>query len=216
MTEEIKKADKYKIINELARRRGFYWGSYEIYGGVSGFVTYGFPGARLKQNIEEKIRQFFVNKFGIQEIQAPIIAPSRLFEASGHIENFKEPMVECMKCGRGFRVDHLLREFTEIDESQAEKLSLKEVEEAVEKYGLMPPPDLTGWDTFVFNMSNLPWFSKTENRKLENISFITRFYFWYKSIEERFLKHWYYPFYLFLRASAKVMWKEFRDSMEEN
>ena len=137
MTDEIKQADKFEIINELARRRGFFWGSYEIYGGVGGFVTYGFPGAKLKQNIEKKVRQLFVNKFGILEIEAPIIAPSKLFEASGHIENFKEPMVECLRCGRRFRADHLLREFTDIEESQAEKLSLKEVKEAVESaYGV--------------------------------------------------------------------------------
>ncbi|MEM2988015.1 MAG: hypothetical protein QXK26_03115, partial [Candidatus Bathyarchaeia archaeon] len=57
--------DKFNIINELARRRGFFWQSYEIYGGVSGFVTYGFLGAKLKQNIEKKLREIFVNKLGI-------------------------------------------------------------------------------------------------------------------------------------------------------
>jgi len=46
------KPDKFTAINELARRRGFFWQSYEIYGGVGGFVTYGPLGARLKQNIE--------------------------------------------------------------------------------------------------------------------------------------------------------------------
>ncbi|MEM3703277.1 MAG: glycine--tRNA ligase, partial [Candidatus Bathyarchaeia archaeon] len=76
-------SDKFTIINELARRRGFFWQSYEIYGGVSGFVTYGFLGARLKQNIENKLREIFVNKLGIMEIEAPIIAPSKVFEASG-------------------------------------------------------------------------------------------------------------------------------------
>jgi anaerobic magnesium-protoporphyrin IX monomethyl ester cyclase len=80
-------------------------------------------------------------------------------------------------------------------------------EEAVKKYGLVPPSELTGWNTFVFNMSNLPWLSKAENKMLENISFITRFYFWYKSLEERFLKHWHYPFYWSLRISAIVRWR---------
>ena len=80
-------------------------------------------------------------------------------------------------------------------------------EEAVERYGLTPPADLRGWDTFVFNMSNLPWLSQAENKRLENISFITRFYFWHKSIKERFLKRWHYPFYWLLRLSAIVRWK---------
>ena len=55
MAEETKTTDKYTVINELARRRGFFWQSYEIYGGVSGFVTYGALGVRLKQNIEKKV-----------------------------------------------------------------------------------------------------------------------------------------------------------------
>lgn len=80
-------------------------------------------------------------------------------------------------------------------------------EESVEQYGLVPPTELTGWDTFVFNMSNLPWLSESENKMLENISFLTRFYFWHKSIKERFLKLWHYPFYWFLRFSAILRWK---------
>ncbi|MEM3641218.1 MAG: glycine--tRNA ligase, partial [Candidatus Bathyarchaeia archaeon] len=127
------------IINELARRRGFFWQSYEIYGGVSGFVTYGFLGAKLKQRIENKVREFFVNKFGIMEIESPIIAPSKVFEASGHVDHFKEPMVECLKCGKKFRADHLLQEFAKIDVSETEKLSLKEIKEVIEKHGLLCP-----------------------------------------------------------------------------
>ena len=133
MTDENKTPDKFTIINELARRRGFFWQSYEIYGGASGFVTYGSLGAKLKQNIEKKLRELFVNKLGILEIDSPIIAPSKVFEASGHVDHFKEPMVECLKCKRQFRADNLLRKFAKIAESEAEKLSLKEVKEAIEK-----------------------------------------------------------------------------------
>ena len=131
--------DKFTIIDELARRRGFFWQSYEIYGGVSGFVTYGFLGAKLKQNIENKLRELFVNKLGIMEIEAPIIAPAKVFEASGHVDHFKEPMVECLKCGRRFRADHLLREKTELKEADVEKLSLKELWETMEKHDVRCP-----------------------------------------------------------------------------
>ena len=132
-------SDKFTIIDELARRRGFFWQSYEIYGGVSGFVTYGFLGAKLKQNIENKLRELFVNKLGIMEIEAPIIAPAKVFEASGHVDHFKEPMVECLKCGRRFRADHLLREKTKLNEAEAEKLNLKELKEAMEKHDVRCP-----------------------------------------------------------------------------
>ncbi len=139
MTDENKTPDKFTIINELARRRGFFWQSYEIYGGVSGFVTYGFLGFKLKQSIEKKLRQLFVNKFGILEIESPIIAPSKVFEASGHVGHFKEPMVECLKCKRRFRADHLLQEFAEISPSEAEKLSLEEVETAIDEHKIRCP-----------------------------------------------------------------------------
>lgn len=139
MTDENKTPDKFTIINELARRRGFFWQSYEIYGGASGFVTYGSLGAKLKQNIEKKLRELFVNKLGILEIDSPIIAPSKVFEASGHVDHFKEPMVECLKCKRQFRADNLLRKFAKITESEAEKLSLKEVKEAIEKHEIRCP-----------------------------------------------------------------------------
>ncbi|MEM1565719.1 MAG: glycine--tRNA ligase [Candidatus Bathyarchaeia archaeon] len=131
--------DKFTLINELARRRGFFWQSYEIYGGVSGFVTYGFLGAKLKQNIENKLREIFVNKLGILEIEAPIIAPAKVFEASGHVEHFKEPMVECLSCGRRFRADHLLEEKTKQSATEIEKLSLEELKDAIEKKDVRCP-----------------------------------------------------------------------------
>ncbi|MDH5481897.1 MAG: hypothetical protein OEY22_03315 [Candidatus Bathyarchaeota archaeon] len=80
MNGEAKSPDKFTIINELARRRGFFWQSYEIYGGVSGFVTYGSLGAKLKQNIERKLRELFVHKLGILEIESPVITPARFLK----------------------------------------------------------------------------------------------------------------------------------------
>ena len=139
MTEETKSPDKFTAINELARRRGFYWQSYEIYGGVSGFATYGSLGARLKQNIERKLREMFVNRLGILEIESPVITPEKVFEASGHIEHFKEPMVGCVKCKKRFRADHLLRECLNMSEAECEKLSLAELKETIEKQKICCP-----------------------------------------------------------------------------
>lgn len=143
MAEETKTQDKLTIINELARRRGFYWPSYEIYGGASGFVTYGLLGAKLKQKIENKLREVFVNKLGILEMESPVITPGTVFEASGHIDHFKEPMVECQKCKKNFRADHLLRENKIMSEAEAEKLSLNELAEVIEKNDIRCP-DCTG------------------------------------------------------------------------
>jgi len=139
LTDKTKTPDKFTIINELARRRGFFWQSYEIYGGAAGFATYGPLGAKLKQNIEKKLRELFVNRLGILEMESPVITPGKVFEASGHIDHFKEPMVECLKCKKRFRGDHLLQEFAKISESEAEKLSLKELKEAIEKHHIRCP-----------------------------------------------------------------------------
>jgi len=133
------KPDKFTAVSELARRRGFFWQSYEIYGGVGGFVTYGPLGARLKQNIENKLREIFVNKLGILEIESPVIAPGKVFEASGHVDHFKEPMVECSRCHKRFRADHLLEEYAKISSTEAEKMSLEEIKDAIEKNGILCP-----------------------------------------------------------------------------
>jgi len=133
------KLDKFTAINELARRRGFFWQSYEIYGGVGGFVTYGPLGAKLKQNIECKLREIFVNKLGILEIESSVIAPAKVFEASGHVDHFKEPMVECSNCRKRFRADHLLEEYAKISSAEAEKMSLEEIKNAIEKNGILCP-----------------------------------------------------------------------------
>jgi len=109
----------YDQITAIAKRRGFYWPSFEIYGGLSGFVTYGDLGTKLKRNIEESWREHFVRKQGFYEIEAPLINPEIVFTASGHLENFKEYSVECSKCGRSFRADHLIEDKTDLENVEA-------------------------------------------------------------------------------------------------
>ena len=138
MDTEVK-CDKFTAVNELARRRGFFWQSFEIYGGAGGFVTYGPLGARLKQNIENKIREIFVTKLGILEIESSVIAPGKVFEASGHVDHFREPMVECTNCKKRFRADHLLEEYAKIISAEAEKMNLNEIQSAIEKNHITCP-----------------------------------------------------------------------------
>lgn len=109
----------YDRIAEIAKRRGFFWPSFEIYGGLSGFVTYGNLGTKLKRNIEDAWREFFVRRQGFLELDAPIVNASKVFEASGHLAHFKEYMVECAMCGRSFRADHLIEEKTGLENVEA-------------------------------------------------------------------------------------------------
>ena len=123
----MKQKDKYEIISEMGKRRGYFWPSYEIYGGVGGFITYGPLGALLKRRLEEKFRRFYLQPLAILEIETSVIMPGNVLEASGHVENFKEPIVECTKCKRKFRADHLLQEFGEMTDTETEKLNLQDV-----------------------------------------------------------------------------------------
>ncbi|UCE58069.1 MAG: glycine--tRNA ligase [Candidatus Bathyarchaeota archaeon] len=123
----------------MAKRRGFFWPSYEIYGGVSGFITFGPLGSILKRRIEDKFRNFYIRPLGIFEIASSVIMPGKVFEASGHIDHFKEPIVECLQCKRKFRADHLLQEFAGISDTETEKLNLGELMNEIQKQNIRCP-----------------------------------------------------------------------------
>ncbi|MEM2901640.1 MAG: glycine--tRNA ligase [Candidatus Bathyarchaeia archaeon] len=102
--------DLYDRVLELSRRRGFFWPSFEIYGGVGGFIDFGPLGAKIMWKLKNHWRDFFVRLEGLLEIITPVITPSRVFEASGHVEHFRDPMVTCLSCEKKFRADQLLEE----------------------------------------------------------------------------------------------------------
>lgn len=97
------KEAKKDEIAELARRRGFLWQAFEIYGGAAGFYDYGPLGARLKRRIEEEWRDFYMRE-GFYEIETTNIAPREIFESSGHLESFTDQAVVCKHCKSFFRV----------------------------------------------------------------------------------------------------------------
>lgn len=114
----------YDAVMDLARRRGFFWGSFEIYGGVAGFYDYGPLGVLLKRRIQDLWLKYFVySNDMVAEVETPIINPRVIFKASGHEESFTDPVTECLKCGRIYRVDHLLKEVLGVE---AEGLSPEE------------------------------------------------------------------------------------------
>jgi len=135
----MKNGDKFEKVSEMARRRGFFWPSYEIYGGASGFINWGPLGSVMKRKIEDKFRDIFLRRLNFYEIETPIIAPERVFKASGHVENFKEPMVECKRCGRKFRADHLLQEFADLSSQETDKMGLEEIGDVIERQNIRCP-----------------------------------------------------------------------------
>ncbi len=130
--------DKYDKIMELAKRRGFFWPSYEIYGGVAGFYDLGPLGVRMKDKIINLWRNYFVVRQQplVVEIETPVIGPSRVYEASGHLEHFTDPIVECTKCGRKFRADHLIEDVLHVN---AERLSPEEMTKLIREHDIRCP-----------------------------------------------------------------------------
>ncbi len=95
-------------ITSLAKRRGFIFQGSEIYGGLAGTWDYGPLGVALKKNIEKLWWQKFVDsREDMYGIESAILMNPKVWEASGHIEGFTDPMVECKKCKRRYRSDQI-------------------------------------------------------------------------------------------------------------
>ena len=106
-------------IAELAKRRGFFFQTAGVYGGVGGFYTYGPHGASLKNNLEAAWRELFVTREGHMEIDAPTVMPESVFAASGHLETFDDMILACPDCGASHRADHLVEDNTDIEEAES-------------------------------------------------------------------------------------------------
>ena len=100
--------DKYELLSDLAKRRGFFWPSFEIYGGISGYLDLGPLGSKLRRRIEDKWLKTFVDQHGYVTIATPVITPDKVFLASGHVAHFKDLMVTCSQCKRHFKADHVI------------------------------------------------------------------------------------------------------------
>ena len=135
-----KDKSKHELLVKIARNRGFYWPSNEIYGGVAGFYDFGPLGVRLKLKIMGLWRRMFIynQDLPIVEIETPIINPRIVFKASGHEDNFTDPITECKKCGKLYRVDHLIEETLDL---KVEGLSMDELWEIMKKHGIKCPID---------------------------------------------------------------------------
>ncbi|MGR4011065.1 glycine--tRNA ligase [Leucobacter sp. 1207-22] len=98
----------------LARHRGFVFQAGEIYGGSRSAWDYGPLGTALKENIKRQWWKSMVQKRDdVVGIDSSIILPKQVWEASGHVEVFSDPLVECLSCHKRQREDHLLEAFEE-------------------------------------------------------------------------------------------------------
>jgi len=99
-----------KIVS-LARRRGFVFPSSEIYGGLGSSYDYGHYGVLLKENVKARWLEAMVQeRDDIVALDSAIILHPRIWEASGHVGGFTDPLVDCRTCKKRFRADHLADE----------------------------------------------------------------------------------------------------------
>lgn len=111
----------------LAKRRGFVFPAGEIYGGTRSAWDYGPLGTALKDNIKRQWWRAMVDsRDDIVGIDSSVILPTQVWEASGHLKAFVDPLVECQQCHKRYREDHLIEEFEE-KKGRAPKGGLDEI-----------------------------------------------------------------------------------------
>src|SRR3989338_2999850 len=121
-------------IENIAKRRGFFWQSSEIYGSISGLYDYAPIGTMVKRNLENLWRSYFIGlDDNFFEIETADIMPENVFVASGHLKNFTDPIVKCKKCGTTYRADHILEDHLK---ESFEGLTQQQMSELIRKHNI--------------------------------------------------------------------------------
>jgi glycyl-tRNA synthetase len=107
-------ADRIDSVVSLAKRRGFVFASSEIYGGTRSAYDYGPLGVELKENIRRQWwRSMVQQRDDIVGLDSAVVLARQVWVASGHVEEFVDPLTECESCHKRFRADHLEEAYAE-------------------------------------------------------------------------------------------------------
>lgn len=112
--------DIYDKVMMLAKRRGFIYPSFEIYGGVAGFYDYGPLGSQLKNNVENLWRRFYLLTDNCIEVNTPTITIYDVLKSSGHVDEFTDLTVECKKCKRSYKVEDIIDDDISVEQAVKE------------------------------------------------------------------------------------------------
>jgi glycyl-tRNA synthetase len=108
------RSDRLDAIVNLSKRRGFVYPSSEIYGGLRAAWDYGPLGVELKNNVKRQWWRYMVQeRDDIVGLDSSVILAREVWEASGHVATFTDPLTECLSCHRRFRADHLIEAYEE-------------------------------------------------------------------------------------------------------
>lgn len=94
-------------ITALCKRRGFVYPSAEIYGGLNGVYDFGPLGSLMKQNIRAAWTQSITKAHDVIFLEGAILGAYDVWKASGHVDNFSDPMVDCLNCKKRYRTDEI-------------------------------------------------------------------------------------------------------------
>ncbi len=110
----VRRSDHLDTIVSLSKRRGFVYPSSEIYGGLRAAWDYGPLGVEMKNNIKRQWWQSMVTgRDDIVGIDSSVILAREVWEASGHVTEFVDPLTECQSCHKRYRADHLIEAYEE-------------------------------------------------------------------------------------------------------
>ena len=110
MSADVRAATMEKIV-ALCKRRGFVYPGSDIYGGLANTWDYGPLGVELKNNVKQLWwRTFVQRRRDVVGLDAGILMHPKVWEASGHVVNFNDPLVDCKTCKSRFRADHLIED----------------------------------------------------------------------------------------------------------
>ena len=141
---------KLEDIVSLAKRRGFIYQGSEIYGGLAGTWDYGPLGVQLKRNIVDAWWKFFVeSREDVYGIDAAILMNQKVWQASGHVDGFNDPLVEDMKNKKRHRADHLLED---AGVKNVAAMNVEQMNEALKDNAITSPDGNPLSDIRQFNM----------------------------------------------------------------
>ena len=149
MSNKQIKNERMEAIVSLAKRRGFIYQGSEVYGGLSGTWDYGPLGVSLKRNIMQLWWKMFVDaRDDMYGVDAAILMNQKVWQASGHVDTFTDPLVEDLETKQRFRADHLLKDAG----YSAEGLSLDDMTKLIREKGVKSPNGNELSEVRTFNM----------------------------------------------------------------
>jgi len=145
----MEKNQKMENIVSLAKRRGFIYPGSDVYGGLSGTWDFGPLGVQLKRNIMQLWWDMFVDqREDMYGIDAAILMNQKVWQASGHVDTFTDPLVEDLETQQRFRADHLLKDAG----FDVEGLSLEQLTQLIKENNVKSPAGNDLSEVRTFNM----------------------------------------------------------------